>query len=191
MTTTPLADELMLLAHDEVTGKPSRSDVLDLGLAGAVMIELALAGRVDVVARKLVVTDPTPTGDEVADRMLLRISADPRTRAPKTWLHKVKKGLRAQVGDRLVARGLVRHEEATVLGVFRVTRYPAASAATEADLRARLESCVLRGAEPDERTAALAGLVHAVGLRKQVFPTADRRTVERRMKQARRGRLGG
>lgn len=184
--TTPLADELLLLAYDD-SGKPSKNDVLDLGLAGAVLMELALAGRIDVVDKKVVVVDPAPTDDAVADHTLRRIADDGRARTPKAWLPRIKKGLRNQIAQRLVEQGVLRRERGRVLGVFPVMRLPAASGSTEANIRARLDSCVLRGADPDERTAALVALVHAVGLRRQAFPGSDRRRVDARMKQVGEG----
>jgi hypothetical protein len=46
---------------------------------------------------------------------------------------------------------------------------------------ARLRASVVDGVPPDHRTAALAGLVHAARLGRQVFPDADLRAVNRRL----------
>jgi hypothetical protein len=44
-----LADELFLIAHDEFTGKPlSAANLLDTALAGAVLAELIVDGRVTI-----------------------------------------------------------------------------------------------------------------------------------------------
>ena len=49
MRPLPLADELFLIGHDEYTGKSVvNGDVLGCGLAGAVVAELLLAGRLTV-----------------------------------------------------------------------------------------------------------------------------------------------
>lgn len=64
----PLTQELMLIALDEESGKRSKTDTIDYGLAGAALIELTLAGRVDVVAKKLRVVDSTPLGLDVVGR---------------------------------------------------------------------------------------------------------------------------
>ena len=49
---------------------------LDLGMAAAVLVELALAGRIAYADGSLTVIDPTPTGEPFADDVLGRIAAD-------------------------------------------------------------------------------------------------------------------
>ena len=61
MTSIALAEELLLLAYDDQTGKATGSRIgLDLGMAAAVLVDLALAGRVAYVDGYLKVIDPTP-----------------------------------------------------------------------------------------------------------------------------------
>ena len=144
------------------------------------MLDLALRGRIDVMDGKVVVTEASPTSDLVLDALLARIAADPKRRAPKHWVTKAQKGARAAVADRLVASGALRRESRKVLGVFPVTRLPAGDPAPEAVSRARLDGVVLRGLEPDDRTAGLAALVHVTGLQRAVFPDSDRKMVKAR-----------
>lgn len=184
---TPLADELLLLALDDVSGRPTSRAHLDLGLAGAVLVDLALAGRVDMADGCLVVTDATLTGDVVADAVLARIAERQRARRPKDWVRRLAKGLRGGVVDRLVSAGVLRREKHKVLGLFPTTRLPARSQAVESDARARLDAAVLRGHDPEPRTAALVALVQAANLRKMAFPDADRKAVERRMSEIAEG----
>lgn len=185
-----LPDALLLLALDEERGTAARSAELDQGLGGAVVLELALRQRLDVVDGKVVVTDQEPTGDPVLDGVLARVAADRRQRTPKHWVVKASKDARRAVADRLVASGVLRREERRVLGLFPVTSLPAGDRGPEAAVRARLDDAVLRGLAPDERTAALAALVHATGLARVVFPTGsreERRAVEARLAQLAEG----
>src|SRR3954464_12868275 len=67
MTSIPLAEELLLLAYDDQTGKATGSRIgLDLGMSAAVLVDLALAGRIAYRDGFLKVTDPTPIGDPIA-----------------------------------------------------------------------------------------------------------------------------
>src|SRR4029453_9186163 len=68
-----LADELLLLAYSEKGTSQLSQYSLDLGLGGAVLLELALAERFDVRDGKIVVVDPGPVGDPGPRRR-----ADPR-----------------------------------------------------------------------------------------------------------------
>ena len=71
-----IAEDLLLLLTDDLTGKHVVGNPgLDLALAGANLVELAERGRVDVAGERdevktgrIVVRDPSPTGDAVLDR---------------------------------------------------------------------------------------------------------------------------
>ena len=59
-----LAEEFFLIAHDDHTGRGLLdADVLAVGLAGAVLAGLVLAGRVTVLDGKVALMDERPAGD--------------------------------------------------------------------------------------------------------------------------------
>ncbi|MFE9688888.1 GPP34 family phosphoprotein [Micromonospora sp. NPDC005806] len=159
MTGVALAEELLLLAYDDETGKATMPRIsLDLGMAAAVLVELALAGRIAYSEGSLAAVDPTPTGEPIADDVLARIAADtPHT--PSSWVQRLRHGLRDRILGDLCGRGVVRDVDETELGFIHVHRYPVADASVEADIRGRLAEALTGGQLPDERTAALATLV--------------------------------
>ncbi|MBL7254813.1 GOLPH3/VPS74 family protein [Paractinoplanes lichenicola] len=159
MTSMPLAEELLLLAYDDQTGKATGSRIgLDLGMAAAVLVDLALAGRIAYVDGYLKVIDPSPIGDTIADAVLAKAAGDePHT--PAQWLQRLRHRLRARVLEDLVARGVVQDVDETQMGVIHVHRYPTTDPAFEAEIRGRLAEALTTGALCDERTAALATLL--------------------------------
>ncbi|MBM0232897.1 GPP34 family phosphoprotein [Micromonospora sp. STR1_7] len=159
MTGVALAEELLLLAYDDQTGKATMPRIsLDLGMAAAVLVELALANRIAYDDGSLTVVDPTPTGEPVADEVLGRIAADtPHT--PASWVQRLRHGLRDRILGDLCAQGVVRDVDETELGFIHVHRYPVLDRSVEADTRQRLAEALTGAAAPDERTAALATLV--------------------------------
>jgi hypothetical protein len=161
MTSIALAEELLLLAYDDQTGKATGSRIgLDLGMSAAVLVDLALAGRIAYVDGYLTVLDPSPIGDPIADAVLAKAAQDdPHT--PSEWLQRLRHRLRIRVLEDLVARGVVRDVDETQLEFIHVHRYPAADPAYEAEIRRRLAEAVTSDAIPDERTAALATLLTA------------------------------
>ncbi len=162
MTSVALAEELLLLAYDDETGRSSVSHIgLDLGMAAAVLVDLVLRGRVEVDEQLLVATDPAPTGDAVADDVLARIAAEP-PRTVASWLQRLRHGLRQRVLAELCARGVIRHQDETALEHIHLHRYPTVDPSVERDTRARLAGALVGPTVPDERTAALATLVAAV-----------------------------
>ncbi|MEU5904328.1 GPP34 family phosphoprotein [Micromonospora sp. NPDC047467] len=159
MTGVALAEELLLLAYDDTTGKATMPRIsLDLGMAAAVLVELALAGRLAYADGSLTVVDPTPTGEPVADEVLGRIAADtPHT--PASWVQRLRHGLRDRILGDLCRQGVVRDVDETELGFIHVHRYPVVDTSVEADTRQRLTGALTGSVAPDERTAALATLV--------------------------------
>lgn len=161
MTGVGLAEELLLLGYDDKSGRALGSRIaLDLGMAAAVLVELALAGRVALSDGSIVVTNQTPTGDVIADDVLAKIANDtPHT--PASWLQRLRHGLRDRILDDLCARGVVRDVAETQLDHIHVHRYPVLDPSVEAEVRARLVDALTGERAPDERTAALAAVMAA------------------------------
>ena len=181
-----LPAEFALLAYDD-DGKPVTDGThLDNGLGGALLLELALAGRVDVAGKKVVVADPEPVGDPLIDLAFGMIVSDPKARKPGHWVTKFAKNARNQVMDQLVAEGVVRRERSRVLGVFPRTRYPARHGVeppAETAARQRMTAAINGTGPVEPRTAALCALVAATDLDKKVFRDLDRKQVKRRLKE--------
>jgi len=180
-----LPEEFALIAYHDDGTPVTDGTHLDNGLGGALLLELALAEKVDVADKKVVVRDPSPTGDRVVDDALARIAAD-KPRKPKDWVSKLAKNAREQVMTQLVAEGVVRQEKGRVLLVFPRTKYPAAHGvepAAETDARQRMRAALDRSGPVEPRTAALCALVAATGLDRKVFADLDRKLVKRRLKE--------
>lgn len=164
-----LADDLLLLLTDDVSGKPVVDGTrLDLALAGAVLLDLATAGRVDVAgpgepvkAGRLVVRDPRPTDDPVLDEGLRRIvTTGPKK--PENVVPVLAKQLRPAIFARLVHHGMLRAVEGRVLRIFPTTSWPAVDPTHENQLRAALHDVLVVGRTPTPREAALVALLQAV-----------------------------
>lgn len=184
-----IAEELLLLILDDQTGKLSVDGTnVDLGLAGGVLVELVVLGKVDIAAEnesvkkgRLVVRDALPTGDSVLDAGLAHV-AERVGKRPQSVLGPIKKQLRNTLLERLVAAGEVRSEHGKILGIFPTLRFPAAATGHESASRARLGDVLIRGLEPDPRTGALIGLLHSIDAVTKTVPTDDRKALKRRAK---------
>jgi plasmid stability protein len=163
MGSVALAEELLLLAYDDESGRATGSTIgLDLGMVAAVLIELALAGRLVYVGGMIAAANPAPTGEPIADAILARVAADtPHT--PDSWLQRLRHGLRDRVLSDLCARGVICDVDETAMdGFVHLHRYPTVDPSVEAEVRERLRRALIAEDAPDERTAALATLVAAV-----------------------------
>src|SRR3954447_2372061 len=163
-----IAEDLLLLLTDDDSGKAAGSTQVDLGLAGALVADLALLGRVDVAAAdekvkkgRLVVRDASPSGDDFLDRALAWLVKQ-EGRRPDRAVPALKDETRRQVYRRLAERGLVRQHASKLFGITLRTTWPAAERTHEQLLRAKLALAVESQRELDDRDTALLSLLAAV-----------------------------
>ncbi|MFF4381228.1 GPP34 family phosphoprotein [Kitasatospora sp. NPDC001547] len=190
-----LAEEVLLLTLEDESGAVKESAGAACAIPGALLAELALAGRVALEDGTVtVVPGGEPTGEPLLDGRLERLAEwarGRRTAKASEWLTQDRATAPADTLERLVERGLVTEERRRVLGVFPVRRYPEADGRVERALRERLAAVVLHGAEPDARTGALIALLHAAGLYRSAFPEVPRKEVEPRFAEIAEGEWAG
>ena len=182
--TLTLAEELVLVATDKDGSIDMNArNSLDNGIAGARLLELALAGRIALENGKIAVADATPTGDPLADEALEAIAASEKPRNAKHWVGKLAKGdVRKRVFAGLDARGVLAAERGKFLGLVPRTHHVEVDPEPERELRARLRAAVLgEDPAPDARTVALASLVKACSLFNAVFERGERKDAKKRI----------
>ncbi|QCB94805.1 GOLPH3/VPS74 family protein [Cellulomonas shaoxiangyii] len=195
-----VAEDVLLLLTDDATGKAVVDGTRrDIAVAGAVIAELAAAGRLEVAVSSglfprttLRVVDPSPLGDDVLDDALVR-AAGPGSASPTAVLGRIRKGLRERLYARLVARGVLRAQEGRVLGVFPTASWPAVDATHEAEVLRSLHEVLVAGRAPTPREASLVALLAAVDAVPKVrFGTGlPNRELKARAKQVAAGDVGG
>lgn len=168
-------DVMLLVLHEEVGPRATATTLLHT-LGGAVLVDLALLGRIGTAG---------PAGDGGADGgspgrggavvalghgplpdPLLRSAHDIVARRPRpvrSLVPELGAELWGPVTGRLVERGRIRRERKRSLGLHPVTTRAVADARHEADLRAHLRTFQESGGRPDARTAAVLALLSASG----------------------------
>ena len=189
-----IADDLLLILLDDDTGRP-RVDAtrLDYALAGAVLLELAVDGRIDVLPGRprkapVVVVNPQATEDELLDGALRQVGE--RRRAAPKLVPVLSKGLRRRLIARGERSGRLRGERTRILGLIPVERFPAADTRRRSEVLQRLHAVLLGGASPDPRTSALIAVLAAVGAADMVvgpLPRGERKAVKRRASEISEG----
>jgi hypothetical protein len=159
-----ICEEMLLLALDNEKGGTAW-----LGgwtaLGGGTLVDALAAGAVTVE------DDRVRPGTAVEHPLLQRVrdavaaQAEPLTLTE--WVQRLPGDLDPflpAVAARLVDSGVLAEQRTKVLGLFPTTRFPEADPGPERELRARLRSVLVEGAEPTEHDLLLIGLVEPAGL---------------------------
>jgi hypothetical protein len=157
-----IADDLYLLAHHDVTGRPFlQPRALGAGLAGALLAELVLAGTIRVLDDQIHVAGPLPA-DGLADHIAQQLLGEHQWHPARDWLAFLTSTAEQDVAVRLARAGYLT--QVSSRRPWRPARWvPADSDAAFAPLiRIRIVLDPARTATvPD---VALAGLAAACGL---------------------------
>ncbi|WP_160120318.1 GOLPH3/VPS74 family protein [Rhodovarius lipocyclicus] len=172
-----LKEEIVLLTLEDGSGEVlgRQGPAAALALAGAVLMELSLLGRVDTDRERLLLPSAAPTADAVLDEALRALSLDPpaNTGFALAALARGDAERRAALLEKLVAEGLLWREKGGFLRLFS-TRYPKAAGREEvAAVRERLRALVLGSEIPEPRDALLLGLARATGLLPLLFSAEE------------------
>jgi hypothetical protein len=197
-----IAEEFLLLSLDDETGKPMLgSDRLGPALGGALVAELALMERIGVTPHdagwnkrgRITITNLTPTDDTELDEALRKL-AESEGKKLKDVLSdfaskkvRLSYKLRERLLERLAKAGVLKRQEGTVLGFIPQTTWPVGDVAAEYDVRQRLQSTLVSGFTPTERTLVLIALLQVTGLLPKVVTTDDKRALKARAKQLTEG----
>jgi hypothetical protein len=177
-----LAEDLFLLVCHAATGKARiQTAYLDLGLGGALLLDLVLRERVTLVDERVAVIERAVVGDPLLDAAVRTIASDAKRREADYWVRHLARGTHAAVQNRLVAARILMVDEHRVLGVIGVHHAHQIDGRIEHDLVDRLHDAVVRGRPASRETAAVVSLALAVGLERHLFPRSDRRAIRHRM----------
>jgi hypothetical protein len=159
-----LADDLYLMAHDELNGKPYvQPRALGLGLAGALLAELMLPGLISIGPDGVTPGRPLMPDDAVARDLLNLLVSEREVHPVREWLLFVGRNAAEDVAVRLAASGYLVQSGRWGRS-WRAKRWVAVDEncafAPMLRVRAALDATRL----PPAHGAVLAGLATACGL---------------------------
>ena len=190
------AEEIVLLLLDEERGAlipslPPHS--LDIVLAGAVLMDLALEGRIDTDLTQLSVVDATPLDDDLLDPTLADIAQSAETRAISFWLARIaERGgeIRDRTIARLITRGILEAEGDALIfltrPVSRSRRYPSIDGNVIEEVKLRIMRVLFSEEIPDPRDIMLICLADACGIFESILSKSERAEVQERIEVVRK-----
>ena len=205
------SEEILILLLEDGRGTliPIPRTNIECALAGAVLMDLAFANRIDTDLETLMVTDRTPTGNFMLDRTLAKIGAREETTDTRTWIKVLAAGdadhIREQALVRLVQHGILVRPDRSFnwafgrrrgIGDRRERRFVRAFSArrhreAEREIKLRIGNVLLSDDIPDPRDVALIGLVEACDLLGDIFPDRNIDRLRPRVEQLRKMDLIG
>ncbi|HEX6074913.1 MAG TPA: GPP34 family phosphoprotein [Micromonosporaceae bacterium] len=183
----PLRAKLFLITHHDKTGQRHIDQRgLELGLAGAVLLDLELANKVQIGWRcdarhgtwqqdpgRITVLNADPTGDPIADAALVALWRRDIPNTVKDFVNQfATTDLYERIRADLVAAGLLRRTTRRRFRLFRHDIYQAVDPRLPYRVRAAIRNAAaqFRPDDPDYHTLAQAGLITALGLTPYLFP---------------------
>jgi hypothetical protein len=184
-----LPEELLLLAHQEDSGSfDLPGNVLDLALAAAVLMDLALRDRIDTDLERGVIINAAPTGEAVLDKELARLQAQQDIESLAEWLNLVADdGADIKEGSiaRLIERGVLHQKADRFLWVFETRRYPLIDGQQLDEVTARILAILTNDDIPDPRDIVIIALAHTCGLTERLIAEHELTEEEEAHAQAR------
>ena len=195
------AEEILLLLHDEDRGDfaPGLAPhSLNIALAGAVLMDLALENRIDTDLDHLFLVDATPLEDDLLDPTLADIARDTDTRDANYWLAQTaKRGdeIRDKALARLINRGILESQSEDIFLLSRLVsrsrRYPTIDGQTVEEVQLRIMRVLFTDEIPDPRDIVIICLADACGVFKNILSQSELSEVQERIELIRKMDLIG
>lgn len=160
-STLTLPEEILLLSVDEAGGISPESKTLDVVLASAILMDLAIKKRIDTDLKRLIHLDNTPTGDAVLDDALEVLFADRSDKPTDYWVTQL--GLKADVIKEdllasLVVKRVLKVENKKILWVFAQRKYPVIDNQELTEVKTRCRELIFSGDIPELQEMAIISL---------------------------------
>jgi hypothetical protein len=180
-----LYEELYLLTvhEDKGTTLSSAQSNLSYSLAGALLTELALRGKLQVNPRHRVeVIDANPTGDDLLDETLQEIAKAEQPRKIGYWINRLSedhKKISKHLVERLVQEGIVVLEDKRMLWTVPCPGSPEPCGSAKYWIKTRLRKLALADQDSNLQDLALLHLAQSLDWLELIFTQDERKLAAR------------
>lgn len=167
-----LLEEYLLLALDDEKGKfVIDSTRLHFGFAGAVLLELALRGKIQVEGEQLILNDRNYEPEMSVNKMIdiIREQDKPTLKKSIEILARKSADIKNDTLQRLISKGILKKEEHKVLWIIPYDKYPTSNLTPENKVRKRLDDVINEHTAVDPHDLMLLSLIDATDLTKEAF----------------------
>jgi len=182
-----LIDQLTLLSLDDESGSFIADSMgYSFSLAGAILLELSLHNRIEVILKnKVLVKDKMNTGDSLLDEYLHLIVQSKKEKTVQEWIQTIGQKadeIKQQAIDKLIKENILTQKENKILWVFTIRKYPAQNSEPEDSLKQRLNRIIETNERPQLNEIMLLSLVDTCELHKEIFGKEKAKEYQKKMK---------
>ena len=180
-----ICEQLLLLGLSEHGALDRLHEArLDFAIAGASLIDLSFAHRIDSDPSRLFVVDDEPTGDGLLDDVLMQIAKCEHERSISEWVDEIAEfshEVRRERLRHLSSRAVIANRNGRRQIEFRWRHDPQVDADAVACIREHVMDLLHYDEIPDPEDAALVSLARASGLFDVLLSQQERQRVEPRV----------
>ena len=189
-------EEIILLLLEDDEGRFIHVPELSIRcvLAGAVLMELALANRIDTDLEELTVIDSTSLNDDLLDPTLQKLVESDQEGNARFWVEYISRDadtFREIALARLVDKKILECVDDRLLWVFKTRRYPLIDGRAEREVKLRIMDILFSDIIPDPRDIVIISLVDACGIFKHLLSEREHQRAMNRIRQCRKMDLIG
>lgn len=184
-----LYEELQLLTIHEDKGTFIRDtqEALKPGLAGAILADLAFAGKITTTSNhRIKLENSEPTQDPILDDALAALKASEKERKFSYWINNLPvkpEKLQRQITASLVQKEILTQEDDRLLWVVPSHFHPEVKASTKYSVIRLLRGIVLAAEDAQPREIAFLSLVCACGWLDLIFLRDERKAANQRINE--------
>lgn len=186
-----LAEDIILLLLDDDTGKLASIDLMTLNyaMAGAVLMDLALRNKIDNDLESLIVADSTPTGLQMLDTYLDKISSENKENNTRYWLTELSnygEDIVDSALNMLVEKKIIKTEEKKILWVIGTRVYPMIDDKEEKEVKRRIIDLLMSDEIPTPQDVVLVSLMDTCSLFTTILSSKEVEKLSSRIEQIRK-----
>lgn len=171
-----IPEEILLLSIDESGGISPETKTLDVVIAAAILMDLAIRKKIDTDLHYLIHVDGTPTGDAILDDALTFLFEKKESKSPAYWLTQL--GLRADAYKEdllasLTLKRVLKVDNKRILWMFASRKYPVIGNQELKDVKSRISELIFSKELPELNDMAIISLAHYGSLLDFIFTPAE------------------
>ncbi len=175
---------LLLLDDEKGTLPPVPQLTLHFILAGAVLMELAMRGKIDTDDESILVVDKSATGEEFLDSTLALIASKPEKREINFWINKIADdgAELTELGfKRLVEREVLEVNEKRYFWIVKTQTYPIVDDSAERRVKLRIMNILYGDVDPEQKDIVIICLMDACDMFRTILGPTELSKVRARI----------